>query len=115
MIMSRDKFIKCMKQFQDIHIANDALYERTKDIFNLDWLCDNTCRYENFAISRMSDSSNISEDWLSWFIFDNDFGKKKLKAKYDSDSKFTAIKNAGDLWNFCVGTNTGILDPYECE
>lgn len=37
-------------------------------------------------------------NWISWFIFENDFGRKGMAAKGSSDKKLTKIKTVKQLY-----------------
>ena len=48
------------------------------------------------VLSRLVDDDF---DWVSWFVFENDFGKKGMEAKGSSGSKLIKIKTVKQLYN----------------
>jgi len=51
----------------------------------------------NAYINILSIAMNDDSNWIEWFIFDNDFGNKKLKIKYNK--KVRKIISIRQLYN----------------
>jgi hypothetical protein len=45
-------------------------------------------------------NSKYSDTWIDWFIFDNDFGKRKLPCYMNK--KEYIISNADEMYNFLI-------------
>ncbi len=52
-------------------------------------------------ISLLEKSVNDNYNWVSWFVFENDFGKKKLKAILPGGRK-VKIASEKQLYDFCI-------------
>lgn len=50
-------------------------------------------------INLLEKSFDDNFQWISWFIFENDFGRKGMEAKGSSDKKLTKIKTVRQLYN----------------
>lgn|SRR4030067_1138779 len=50
--------------------------------------------YINLLEKSFCDNFN----WISWFVFESDFGKKGMEAKGSSDKKLTKIKTVKQLY-----------------
>jgi hypothetical protein len=74
-----DNYIHAIKQLSD-GIAIDYSY-------------DLECAY----ISLVSKLAGDTGDWISWYVDENDFGRKKYEAGYDG--KMKQIKSTRDLLN----------------
>ena len=80
----RDKFIKDMGKLQSI-ITRRSKFLNSMDrlgvnFFNTD-LVESMYECEEMLIYHMATLHNIEVDSLLWFIYENDFGNKKLCAK----------------------------------
>lgn len=49
-------------------------------------------------INLLEKSFNDNFQWISWFVFENDFGRKGMEAKGSSDKKLTKIKTVKQLY-----------------
>lgn len=50
--------------------------------------------YINILEKSFGDNFN----WVSWFVFENDFGRKGMEAKGSADKKLTKIKTVKQLY-----------------
>jgi len=48
-------------------------------------------------IELLANYAEDGGDWISWYIFENDFGKREFEAGYDGH--MTKIRNLDDLWD----------------
>lgn len=49
-------------------------------------------------INLLEKSFDDNFQWISWFIFENDFGRKEMEARGSSDKKLTKIKTVKQLY-----------------
>lgn len=52
-------------------------------------------KLQDFAIKQTSKIIGDNEEWLDWFIYENDWGEKAFEAGYDDNLK--EIKTIDDL------------------
>lgn len=100
--MKKEEFIAIMDQFQSGCDANDKEIETTRNIFTVDWICDVTCRHHKLVVSLIEQLFGFGNDWINWFCFENDFGRKGHVCR-ENDGPDVPIKNASDLWDFVKG------------
>ena len=85
-------FIKDKEKLNTAFQAFSSIYYIQCD-FGDDFIQD----YVDLLVKMMDDS----DSWISWFVFKNKFGKKKLKAKVGRE-KSKIIKNVKDLYKYCL-------------
>ena len=59
-------------------------------------VCDIGGHFLDSYIALLSESVGDDDNWVDWFVWENDFGKKKLKAGYDGKEK--KVCNVDQLW-----------------
>ena len=59
-------------------------------------VCDIGGHFLDSYIALLSESVGDDNNWVDWFVWEDDFGKKKLKAGYDGKEK--KICNVDKLW-----------------
>ena len=89
-LISVKKVIEAQKSVSE---AFDKLEEvlgvrSDSEFFNTYWKAIELC------IEAVSIAVGDEQDWISWYIYDNEYGKKKMKAGYDGKlKKIGAIKD----------------------
>jgi len=98
-LRQKENFIGVMEEFRHSCDVNNKEIEKTKDIFEIDWICNITCRQHKLVISLIEQLFDFKDDWIDWFCFENNFGRKGYACqKIDGTEVF--IKNAENLWDF---------------
>ena len=100
--MTYKEFHKDMMKLKKVHKEADKVYENLKSMFG-SYVFESPL-YEamysgiefamNLIANKYGDSAN---EWISWYIYENDWGKKKMEAgKTDNMKPIISLK---DLWN----------------
>lgn len=97
--MNKENFIATIEHFQRICDANNKEIQTTKNIFSVEWICDLTSRHHDLVISLIEQLFDFKDEWIYWFCFENDFGRKGYLCR-GKDGIDVSIKNAKDLWDF---------------
>ena len=62
------------------------------------------CEFGNHFVDRyihlLSLAVNDQSDWVSWYVFENDFGRKKLSVKVNGKNHI--IEDAKTFYNLCI-------------
>lgn len=96
--MTKEQFatrIDEIKRFMDeIDVLHSHIYAIAPGA-----VCEFGGRFLDDYIRLLSESVGDDADWswVSWFVFDNEFGKKGLEAGFDG--KMTKITSVDDLWD----------------
>jgi len=87
---------ECLARLRQMDDVNKTLIQLFNGSFEAPA---HACFYDLFiAYSRLvSEKVGDDSDWLGWFIFDNDCGKKALEAKAGSWKKARKIRTVKDL------------------
>lgn len=100
MSLGKQDFIKYLNEFQNGCDEDEKNFPN--GIFEIDWMCNITGRHYPLIIGLMEKLFNINSDWLGWFCFENDFGRKGLECS-EKNGPEVSIKTAADLWDFLKG------------
>lgn len=93
--MDKSTFEKCMAEIKKFNAEADEINGHIRAIAQGGWsevgfsLLDAYC-------SLLSDAIGDKNEWIGWYCFDNDFGKKGLMAGYGMECKL--IPTIDDLW-----------------
>jgi hypothetical protein len=87
------KYVKKIREYQD-ELSQTLGIEPEGKLFNKMWLMDGLA---NDFLLELTDEYII--DWVNWFIWENDFGEKEMKAGEKGNSK--PIKNLDNLFE-CI-------------
>lgn len=95
----RKKFIEMIAELRMIIEAEDKLNDAFKN-FEPEFSCMSFSRYEQLVIDALEFAFKDESNWISYFIYDCEFGKKwHKKMVTDKDGKDIPLKNANDLYN----------------
>ena len=103
-MLSENKFVWAMKEIQKNHeeIAKfGSLLDKYFDSFIFSFGYDLVTTSINILKECVNDTEDDS--WIDWFIYENDFGNRKMEAGYNNKTK--QIKNASDLYRLIVEKN----------
>ena len=62
-------------------------------------VCEFGNKFVDDYIRILAVAVNDNNDWVSWFVFDNDFGKKGLEVRLKSEEKLHKIHTVKQLYN----------------
>uniref|UniRef100_A0A6M3JMX1 Uncharacterized protein n=1 Tax=viral metagenome TaxID=1070528 RepID=A0A6M3JMX1_9ZZZZ len=96
--MRKETFIRLIELMQDLTEKQTSFNKIAKAAFN-----DSTQIYiYDYVIDKIYDILKKEypyDDWVGWWIWENDYGKGKLTANYKNGKKIN-LKTAEDLWRF---------------
>jgi len=92
-----------MKRLKKVSVSIDKVYEDSKKVFGTG--CFESPWYEamylsfNLAMELVAEKyGDYANDWISWHIYENDWGKEKMEAG-NKGEKLKPIITIRDLWN----------------
>lgn len=97
--MNKKQFIKSMKKFKDISKAYDKCIDDSSKYVNFEWLIDISSSYNDFFIKTISELSGITEDAISWFIYENNFGENRYSCSKNK-GRMVTISSSSKFWDF---------------
>jgi hypothetical protein len=101
-MLSKKDFIICMNKIK----SNQKYLEKfIKDIgkyFDDIYIFDlgDQSLYNQIEILKIAVENTSGDNWIDWYIYENDWGKKEFTAGYDKDIK--PIKTYSDLYDLIV-------------
>lgn len=101
--MKKEEFIKLMQELVSIKKDEDALNVAFKK-FEPDFNYISFNRYETLVVKSLKFAMNDTFDWISYWIYDCDCGKKDMKIT-DKNGKKIPIKTLSNLYNLLTNTN----------
>lgn len=97
----KSRIEECIKQFQEIETLYDDCYKLLG--------CDPESKFFTILynthtkyVKTLSESINDDFNWIDWYIWENDCGKKEYEAKASKWKKEKKIKNVEDLVNIIL-------------
>jgi hypothetical protein len=99
--MTYKEFEKAFKAIEQFHLENELANEAVKTFCaSSHAVCDIGChlydQYINLLASVVGDKGN----WISWYVFENDFGRGGLTAGMKDDKKMVKVDTLKKLYNF---------------
>ena len=85
---------------KDLQKRENALQVFSGGYFHLD-ICD---KFIDDYISLLETAVGDNSNWVSWFVFENSFGRKEL-AIVTKSGKSIPIKTAKQLYEICIKEN----------
>ena len=98
--MTYKAFNKDMKKLKKLHRDADKVYDNLVKMFG-GYIFESPL-YEamysgiTYAMNLISEKYGDTSEWLSWYIYENEWGKKKMEA--GESGKLKPITNLKDLW-----------------
>ena len=91
----KKEFTKDIKELIKITKSSDSIY----DYVGLDKKVGSIImNQKSYIIELLKEKYNdVKCDWIGWFVYENDFGKKGYEAGYDGNMK--PIKTISNLWD----------------
>ncbi|MCB1215260.1 MAG: hypothetical protein KDK66_07270 [Deltaproteobacteria bacterium] len=100
MKLEKKQFVKYLDQFKKELDLNHQECKRLKNILDLEWFYEQTCRHHDLIVSLLRRLFGVNGDWLIWFCFENNFGRKGLSCDYwEGLASKVPIRSAGDFWD----------------
>lgn len=93
--MNREQFVKIMSAIIERYNTLNTLYDKTVKLIGD---CDRMVESTNLEpiIDAVAEVVGDDSDWIYWYIFDNDCGKKDYKAFIDG--KEFSVETLDNLW-----------------
>lgn len=93
--MDKAKFSYYLNSIKKFNAESDEMNEHLSFIAS-GAICELGYSLLDDYMRLLSESVGDEWDWIPWFVFDNEFGDKKIIAGYDGKER--SIKNVSDLW-----------------
>jgi len=93
--MDKAEFFDCMGDLAVFMDERDTLNDHIRAIAPGAY-CEIGGRFIDSYIKLLSASVGDYDNWIEWFVFENDMGDRAMMAGYDD--KETRIMNLNDLW-----------------
>ena len=94
--VSKNELERLIKEIKDFDAEIDKLNEHISAIAP-GAVCDFGGRFLDDHIKLLSKYLGDEGDWINWYVFDNNYGKKQLEAGYDG--KVLKIDRISRLWD----------------
>jgi len=94
--MDKAGFFDCMGDLAVFMDERDTLNDHIRAIAPGAY-CEIGGRFIDSYIKLLSQSVGDCDNWVEWFVFENDMGDNHMMAGYDD--KETRIRNLDDLWS----------------
>lgn len=100
--MNYKQFKKAVSIIEDFYKEKETINENMKNLIVDDFYITVGDRSISTFISLLEDMVNDKGEWLQWFIYENEFGKKCLEM-VNKEGTIHKIKTVKDLWKYCLG------------
>ncbi len=98
-MISKEKFIEYMNELQELNDTYDAINEVAKELemFSL-----YSIEYEAIILDILKTVFKDKNDWIGYFIFELDFGRKYEDGMIEFDDIPIPMRNAGELYDVLI-------------
>jgi hypothetical protein len=100
-MITKKTFIKTMEVLKKQRLQEAAISVLLEDMTEETHFFNVSEKVENALLNILAECFEDTDGWLSWWIYEKDFGQKKLKA-YDVNKKGIKLNTAEQLYNFLV-------------
>ena len=102
MIITYEQFKKCIKSIIDQYKYIDKIYDATDGMINL-WENEKLTTY-NALYDLLRDLTNDKNDWIEYWLYDCECGKRKdfCDSVSDKDGNKIPFTTTKDLWDILV-------------
>jgi len=101
--MDTKQKLQLLEKWQKSYEQNDAVYEALKQVLDVNpespAILATWAMFDNYT-DALSITLGDECQWLGWYAWDNQFGKKKLSAKSQSWKRMRPITNLKTLLKF---------------
>ena len=101
--MTKEQFATKINEIKAFYDELDTLNEHIQAIAP-GAVCEYGARFLDDYIRLLSESVGDEDTWVSWYVFDDDFGGRKLQAGYDGN--LITIGSIDILWNLIEHSKT---------
>ncbi len=103
--MTRDLFIESIAKLEKQTIADinfaEKMGELFPDAYSSNLIYDNNLIIGQFLKILKTSTGDLEEDWIGYFCFELDFGKKYKKGTItDTDGSFIDFSDSGKVWDY---------------
>ena len=99
-ILTKEMFIDIMLAIRDMYDAGSDFYDKISDIFGAYPEKVTDVLFPDKIINVMSDIMDDREGWIDWYIYENDWGRRKFDVVYDN--KKVPSETLDDLWQLIM-------------
>jgi len=104
-MLSKPKFIKFIKELQSIELDIEGVHKALQKL-DPDFGGFYLSRVNTLIVKLLQESVNDQEEWISYWIYELDYGKKWRKGTVtDKNKKDIKLQTAEDLYNYIVENN----------
>lgn len=99
-ILTKEMFIDIMLAIRDMYNAGSDFYDKISDLFGA---CSEKVvdvLFPDKIIDAMSDIMDDQEGWIDWYIYENDWGRRKFDVMYDNEK--VPSETLDDLWQLIM-------------
>jgi hypothetical protein len=100
-MITKKTFIATMKALQRQRLQEAAISVLLEDMTEETHFFNVSENIENALLNILTECFEDKNGWLSWWMYEKDFGQKKLKA-YNVNKKGIKLNTAEQLYNFLV-------------
>lgn len=100
-VFSKEKFVKVMTEYKKL---NDLYNKIDKAAKRLIFFKIYPIEHEELILEVLKEAFNDESDWIGYFIFELDFGKKWTKDSVSDNGKIVVLKTFKDLYDLLVGS-----------
>ncbi len=99
--MEYKEFVKAFKPIEQFHLENELANEAVKTFCASSYaVCDIGCALMDSYVNLLASVVGDKGGWISWYVFENDFGKGGLTAGMKDDKKMKEVNTLKKLYNF---------------
>lgn len=102
--ISKESFCECMQKLMDLNDNCDNAYHYFEKIG-----IDVNSVYsplEDILLKILSESMLDKDGWIEWYVYETNFGRKKLTAYWDNGKYIIVLNTFSDLYNLLIGNPT---------
>lgn len=105
--MTRDKAINLLQRWQDTYIALEAAYGPLEKAFGASYegeLPDAMWQMFDAYTQLLVDILGDTQDWLNWYCYETDMGKKEMRVFIPEVWDNAPVKNVSELYTIIEAT-----------
>ena len=95
--LTKEEFVKIIEEFVSLKNDEYAVHEALKK-FDPDFGFFSLSRYETLLVRILESALNDKSQWISWWIYEKECGKRKKMTVSDKKGKALPSRTPGDIW-----------------
>jgi hypothetical protein len=97
-MITEKKFIELMTKFKQLSEDEDNMHNAMRRL-DPDFGGFNLSRYSDILLELLKLLVNDEADWISWYVYEKNWGKEKKLTCYDKNNKKLPSNTLKDLYN----------------